>query len=288
MAFLLDAMPRPKRNFAPMPLAALAADITPQEKLFILAIMHHDWDGEKAWPSMDRLTRITGFKKRTLQEAARALEARGWMVTETRGGYSNTYRLDLPDMTLDAFNDAIKTPARGAQVDDETHAPGAPLPMRHVPTNESHRNESHKDHPADAGALTLHPPSSTTKRTLAKGKAPWAATDGTGWQTLVEDYAAAFAVAKKDPAAKPDMTPADFAQLKRLAVAKAFTRAEYQRRLANMGLHDFHARQEFSLAYFCTRWREFADDAEGIKRARGGGRGGRYMAVEKVEDFHGD
>lgn len=136
------------------------------------------------------------------------------------------------------------------------------------------------------GVLVVKKVSSKTH--AARDKAPWAAADGTGWQALVDDYAQAFAVAKKNPVATATMIPADFAQLKRLAGTKGFTRAEFQRRLANMGLHDFHARQEFALSYFCTRWREFSDDAEGIKRARGGGRGGRYMAVEKVEDFHGD
>ena len=128
----------------------------------------------------------------------------------------------------------------------------------------------------------------SSKTNAAREKAPWAAADGTGWQALIDDYVQAFAVAKKNPIATPTLLPADFAQLKRLAGGKTFTRAEFKRRLANMGLHDFHARQEFALSFFCTRWAQFADDAEEIKRARGGRRGGAYMPVEKVEDFHGD
>ena len=56
------------RNFAPMPLAVLASDASRSAKLLILALFHHDWDGEKAWPSQDRLAIIMSCSRDTVTE----------------------------------------------------------------------------------------------------------------------------------------------------------------------------------------------------------------------------
>jgi hypothetical protein len=97
-------MARPYRNFAPMPLSILAAKTTPAEKLFILALMHHDWDGEKAWPSMARIGKITGLTARTLQKAKDSLEAKGYLKTISKDGKANHYEMDIPSMLLDEYN----------------------------------------------------------------------------------------------------------------------------------------------------------------------------------------
>lgn len=145
-----------KRNFAPMPLHVLASNASPQEKLFVLAIFHHDWDGEKAWPSMARLARITGFKERTLQITAKDLEARGWLKVVRAKGKSNTYETNIPDMTLDEFNEVLKkTTAPHAVLNNAKHgvpcatstASDAPPPPHDVPPNESPLNESHQREP---------------------------------------------------------------------------------------------------------------------------------------------
>lgn len=263
-----------------MPLAVLASDATPQEKLLVLAIYHHDWDGEKAWPSLARLAAITSFSEQTLRRAMRDLEARGWLKVEPRPGRSNVYSLDIPDLSLSAFNAAL-TPASLEGVSETTPTTLAPHPY-HPGTplkNENQGTRATKTLPADAGALVLTP----TPEAKPKGKAPWAAADGTPWQVLVDAYVEAYGVAKGQPGLKPELSPADFSQLKRLAGSKGFTLAEYQARLANMGRHGFHARMEFRLAYFCTNFREFSSTAEQMK----GGRGGRYLPVSEVEDFKG-
>lgn len=100
-----------------MPLAVLASDATPQEKLFVLAIYHHDWDGEKAWPSMARISKITSFSPRTLERARKALEARGWLKVDPRIGRSNNYSLDIPDMTLDECNAALSPRHTGGGIE---------------------------------------------------------------------------------------------------------------------------------------------------------------------------
>ena len=141
-----------KRNFAPLPLYVLQADCSPQEKLFVLAVHHHDWDGEKAWPSFARLALITGFKDRTLRQAAKDLEARGWLKIVPFKGGSNYYEFDLPHMTLDECNAAIKArmnPGAKRRTKDldpgatcrTTAAPDADPPRRHVPPNESNKRE---------------------------------------------------------------------------------------------------------------------------------------------------
>ena len=130
-----------KRNFAPMPLFVLAADCSPQEKLFVLAVHHHDWDGEKSWPSFARLAVITGFKDRTLRQAAKDLEARGWLKTTPHKGGSNYYEFDIPAMTLDECNAAIKTRTNPGTTRRGTTAPDAGVPRRHVPMNESNKRE---------------------------------------------------------------------------------------------------------------------------------------------------
>lgn len=128
----------------------------------------------------------------------------------------------------------------------------------------------------------------SSKEPAAKA-APFQAADGTAWQVLVDDYYAAFKEAKGEPLLAPEMTGADFAQLKRLASNKQFTLALYRARLANMKWHSFHRTVEFSLAIFCTKFREFDDNSEGIKKAKAGNPQQRkaYFPVQKVDDFNG-
>jgi hypothetical protein len=99
----------------------------------------------------------------------------------------------------------------------------------------------------------------------------------------------AYQLAKGDSTKNPELTGPDFAQLKRLAKAPQFTRVLYRARLANMVHHQFHASMEYSLSYFCTKFREFDDHAERIKQAKSGqrpGNRGRYLPA-KAEDFGG-
>lgn len=166
--FIGAKMSRPKRNFAPMPLAVLASDCSPQEKLFVLAIMHHDWDGEKAWPSMDRIASLTGFKERTLREARQRLEAKGWIKSEPRKGRSNIYSLDIPDMTLDQFNQQMNpgTRRRGKESESGTERHPSPALDATLPGMERHTLNNRaieaepietKPLPATAGKGGKHP-----------------------------------------------------------------------------------------------------------------------------------
>ncbi len=178
-----------KRNFAPMPLHVLASNASPQEKLFVLAIFHHDWDGEKAWPSMARLARITGFKERTLQMAAKDLEARGWLKVVRATGRANTYETCIPDMTLDEFNEVLKkTTAPHAVLNKEKHGTGcaptpasdAPPPPHHMPSNESPLNESHQPAAGKAPKAALGTPYLETfgRHWTKKTGVPWTRESG--------------------------------------------------------------------------------------------------------------
>lgn len=120
-------MSNPKRNFAPMPLAVLASDATPQEKLFILALYHHDWDGLKAWPTMGRISRMTSISVRALRDARTRLEGRGWIVVDPRTGRSNSYTLNIEDMSFDQFN-AEMNPGGSRRGKDATPAAPAATP----------------------------------------------------------------------------------------------------------------------------------------------------------------
>lgn len=94
---------RPGRNFAPMPLAVLASDAPPRAKLLILALYHHDWDGNRAWPSQDRLSMIMSCSRDTVGLATKDCIDRGWIIVKRRFSKSSIYDLNIPDMNLQKF-----------------------------------------------------------------------------------------------------------------------------------------------------------------------------------------
>lgn len=99
---------KPRRNFVPMPFYPLTVDTSPQERMFILALYHHDWDGVLAWPSQTRIATIMGCSKDTVARTQEKLIARNWLVVQKDKGKSNDYALNIPEMTLDEFNNFLK------------------------------------------------------------------------------------------------------------------------------------------------------------------------------------
>jgi hypothetical protein len=107
---------RPSRNFAPLPLAVLASDAPPRAKLLMLAIFHHDWDGEKAWPGQERLARIMSTTVDTVQRATQDCRDRGWLTTHGARREGLTYEINVPDMNLQQFERAITTSSRSRKL----------------------------------------------------------------------------------------------------------------------------------------------------------------------------
>jgi len=255
----------PLDNYGRLYIGLLETDASSAAKL-AYGVMW-SFGGGGCWASVQSIARRMSVSPNTARAAIAELEALGW--------------LELKD-----------APSGGAKVWQVKTAPLQPLkggastigggPLQPLEPKQERKQDAKQDlSPADAGALELTPPV-TAPKGKPSTKAPWAAADGTGWQALVDAYAEAYAAAKGQPGLKPELTPADFSQLKRLASGKGFTLADYKARLARMGAHAFHARMEFRLAYFCTNYREFAEGSGAL-----GGRGGRYMAVDKTEDFNG-
>lgn len=110
-------MSKPRRNFIPMPFYPLAVDTSPQERMFILALYHHDWDGVLAFPSQKRIGQIMGCSPDTVARTQAKLEKRGWIKISKKKGNRNQYDMNIPEMTLDEFNEFLKRPQNAATLD---------------------------------------------------------------------------------------------------------------------------------------------------------------------------
>lgn len=98
---------RAGRNFAPMPLAVLASNAPPRAKLLILALYHHDWDGNRAWPSQERLARIMSCSRDTVTLAIKDCIEQEWILVRRRFSATSVYDLNIPDMDLKQFEEKL-------------------------------------------------------------------------------------------------------------------------------------------------------------------------------------
>ena len=74
---------------------AWSQELTPSQKLALLALAEHANDSGVCWPSLARLASLTGMGKRTVQRAIVDLEALNLLTKETGKGKSARYKLDL-------------------------------------------------------------------------------------------------------------------------------------------------------------------------------------------------
>lgn len=131
-----------------------------------------------------------------------------------------------------------------------------------------------------------------SKRKAKPPKPPYAAADGSGWNNLVAAYSVAWMAARRAtgvPGESTDQERADLAghiqkgarALSGLGKKGGFTLVEFQARLGNMSKHQFHAKQDFSLTFFCSHYSEFADGQAALRET---GRANSYHGA-RADDW---
>lgn len=57
------------------------------------AIVRHADEQRRAWPGIDRLSKMTGLSPRSVRYAIERLESAGWILVDRQPGRPNTYTL---------------------------------------------------------------------------------------------------------------------------------------------------------------------------------------------------
>lgn len=116
-----------------MSLAALewawGIQLSPAQKLVILALADHAGDDLQCWPSFARIARRTGLSKTAIKEALNALEKAHLIDRHRDSGRHTRYRLNMinghPTRPADGLGREAARPA-----DAPTRPPGDPVPGR--------------------------------------------------------------------------------------------------------------------------------------------------------------
>ena len=73
--------------------AWMQQDITPTQKLILLALADRADENNRCWPSISRLTTDTGFDRKAIYRAIEALAAKGLLASHKDAGKPNIYTL---------------------------------------------------------------------------------------------------------------------------------------------------------------------------------------------------
>ena len=129
-----------------------APRLSANERLVLLAISDHLGDKRSAWPSADRLAKMTGLARRTVLRTIKALDDSGRIAVVRSTGRANRYRMDWA--RINPFHDL-------RECQSDTRATESPVPQSHQchsdtpPVTQSHPTRDTESPEADQ---KQHPP----------------------------------------------------------------------------------------------------------------------------------
>lgn len=139
--------------------------LTPNQKLVTLALIEHQRDRGRCWPSQARLALFTGLSPRTVRSTLVQLQAKRIAMVERRTGRTTVYRVDLPNFSMFSVGAVLDrqqmphTPATGAcgnaqpRQTSPTKTPIEPLKKRKEEGGRSERpSPVHRAAPTEAAA----------------------------------------------------------------------------------------------------------------------------------------
>lgn len=150
--------------------------VDPSAKLLAMILAEHvHSDGDTAFPSIGKLSLLSGLSARRVQELLRNLETHGWLsrVVASNGGSTNVYKLPLGRLKQVRAGERAKwdahTGARRRMVDPATHRRVADAQTMRQPAG---NGAMQSDRPCDAPRHTLRPAAPEPVLTLSTGFEP--------------------------------------------------------------------------------------------------------------------